>query len=169
LTGRLKQSLFDYLGGAVAETTVLDLFAGVGVFGLEALSRGASRATFVEQDPGLVGYLDGNLASLGLEDSGRVYGEDVFSYFSMTRPSTPYDIIFLDPPYGRGLAFKAIERLATWPGFGEGTLGIAKTFKKEKFAGPAPLELLDVRQIGDDNLSFFHIETAAGPTGPARS
>jgi 16S rRNA (guanine966-N2)-methyltransferase len=116
-----------------------------------------------------VEYLDGNLTALNIADSGRVYGEDVFSYLSVTRPSRPYEIVFLDPPYGQGLAFKTIERLARWSGFGEGTLGIAKTFKKEKFAGPPPLALLDVRRIGDDNLSFFHMETTAGPTGPARS
>jgi 16S rRNA (guanine966-N2)-methyltransferase len=135
--------------------TVLDLFAGVGVFGVEALSRGAARVTFVERDAGLVDALEGNLRDLGLADEARVYREDVFSYFDITRPSTPYDVIFLDPPYGRGLAFRAVERLATWPGFGDDTLGITKTFKKERFAGPAPLGLLGVRRVGDDDLSFF--------------
>ncbi len=155
LAGRLKQSLFDYLGETVREAAVLDLFAGVGVFGVEALSRGAARATFVENDAGLVAALEENLRSLGLTDASRTYYEDVFAYFETTRPSTPYDVVFLDPPYGRGLAFRAVERLATWAGFGEGSLGISKTFKKERFAGPAPLTLLDVRQLGDDNLSFF--------------
>ncbi len=155
LSGRLKQSLFDYLGDAIGGEAVLDLFAGVGVFGVEALSRGAARVTFVENDPALVDFLEDNLKALGLGDAARVNLEDVFHYFEITRPSAPYDVVFLDPPYGRGLAFRAVERLATWPGFGEGTLGIAKTFKKERFAGPAPLALVDVRRVGDDALSFF--------------
>lgn len=155
LAGRLKTSLFDYLGQTVSGAAVLDLFAGVGVFGVEALSRGAARVTFVERDGGLVDALEENLRTLGLAEAARVYREDVFTYFDITRPSTPYDVVFLDPPYGRGLAFRTVERLATWPGFGEDTLGIAKTFKKERFAGPAPLSLLGVRRVGDDDLSFF--------------
>lgn len=155
LAGRLKQSLFNYLGETVRGAAVLDLFAGVGVFGVEALSRGAARVSFVERDAGLVDALEDNLRALGLADAARVYSEDVFTYFDITRPSTPYDVVFLDPPYGRGLVFRAVEGLATWPGFGGDTLGIAKTFKKERFAGPAPLALLDVRRVGDDDLSFF--------------
>ena len=168
LAGRLKTSLFDYLGETVNGAAVLDLFAGVGVFGVEALSRGAGRVTFVERDGGLVDALEDNLRTLGLADAARVYREDVFTYFDITRPSTPYDVVFLDPPYGRGLAFRTVERLSTWPGFGEDTLGIAKTFKKERFAGPAPLSLLGVRRVGDDDLSFFSkisSSRAAGRSG----
>lgn len=157
--------MFDYLGETVNGATVLDLFAGVGVFGVEALSRGAALVTFVESDAGLVDALEENLRFLGLTDAARVYREDVFAYFDITRPSTPYDVVFLDPPYGRGLAFRTVERLATWPGFGKDTLGIAKTFKKERFAGPAPLYLLDARRVGDDNLSFFGKVRSNGAAG----
>jgi 16S rRNA (guanine966-N2)-methyltransferase len=156
LTGRLKQSLFDYLGNTVRGAAVLDLFAGVGVFGVEALSRGAARVTFVEKDAALVDFLEDNLRSLDLVDVARVSCEDVFYYLKVTRPSAPYDVVFLDPPYGRGLAFRTIEELASWPGFGERTLGVAKAFKKERFAGPPPLALLETRQLGDDALYFFH-------------
>jgi 16S rRNA (guanine966-N2)-methyltransferase len=155
LSGKLKKSLFDYLGETVRGAAVLDLFAGVGVFGVEALSRGASRVTFVELEADLVDALDRNLCSLGLRDVSRIYREDVFTYFDITRPSKPYDVVFLDPPYGRGLAFRAIERLAVWPGFGGDTLGIGKVFKKERFAGPATLALGDERRVGDDALYFF--------------
>ncbi len=135
---------------------MLDLYAGVGVFGVEALSRGAARVTFVEKDAALADFLEGNLRSLGLVDVARVSCEDVFYYLKVTRPTEPYDVVFLDPPYGRGLAFKTIEELSSWPGFGERTLGVAKTFKKERFAGPPPLALLGTRQLGDDALYFFH-------------
>ncbi len=155
LSGKLKKSLFDYLGETIRGAAVLDLFAGVGAFGVEALSRGAARVTFVERDVDLFDGLEANLRSLGTYDAARLYCEDVFTYFEMTRPSRPYDVIFLDPPYGRGLAFRAVEKLATWPGFGGGTLGIAKVFKKERFAGPAGLELADERRVGDDAIYFF--------------
>jgi len=140
----------------VRGAAVLDLFAGAGVFGVEALSRGAGRVTFVEKDAALVGFLEDNLRSLDLVGVARVSCEDVFYYLEVTRPSAPYDVVFLDPPYGRGLAFRTIEGLAGWPGFGERTLGVAKTFKKERFAGPPPLVLLETRQLGDDALYFFH-------------
>ncbi|UCH78536.1 MAG: 16S rRNA (guanine(966)-N(2))-methyltransferase RsmD [Candidatus Coatesbacteria bacterium] len=162
LTGRLKRSLFDYLGAALQGASVLDLFAGVGSFGVEALSRGAARVTFVEKERAAVECLEANLRALGLEEAARVYAEDVFSYFDVTRPSKPYDIVFLDPPYGQGLAFRAVERLATWPGFGAGTVGLVKTFKKERFAGPEALALLEVRRVGDDNLSVFRRASSGG-------
>jgi 16S rRNA (guanine966-N2)-methyltransferase len=155
LSAKLKKSLFDYLGETVRGAAVLDLFAGVGVFGVEALSRGASRVTFVERDADLFDQLEANLCSLGISDGARLYREDVFTYFGITRPSSPYDAIFLDPPYGQGLAFRAIEKLAAWPGFGGDTLGIAKVFKKERFAGPDALALANERRVGDDVLYFF--------------
>lgn len=155
LTGRFKQTVFNIIGSDLAEATVLDLFAGVGTFGLEAFSRGAASATFVERDPSLLAALETNLRTLGLTDAARVYNEDVLTYLEVVRPSIPYSIIFLDPPYGLGLAFRTIELLNMWPGFGPNTLGISKTFKKEKFAGMSDLELRDARIVGDDNLAFF--------------
>lgn len=162
LTGRLTKSLFGYLGDAIRGVTALDLFAGVGVFGVEALSRGAAGVTFVEKEAGLVDHLERNLETLGLAEAARVNCEDVLSYLDVTRPSTPYGIVFLDPPYGRGLAFRVVEKLADWPGFDGRTLGIAKVFKKERFAGPAPLTLLETRRVGDDNLHYFHKPSPGG-------
>lgn len=144
------------------------MFAGVGVFGVEALSRGAGRVTFVEKDVALVDFLEDNLRSLDLVDVARVSCEDVFNYLAETRPSAPYDVVFLDPPYGRGLAFRTIEELASWPAFGERTLGVAKTFKKERFAGSPPLVLLETRRVGDDNLYFFHRELSGRTVGVRR-
>ncbi len=168
LTGRLKESLFHLVGERLESAAVLDLFAGVGVFGIEALSRGAARATFVERSDELVAALEGNLRACGLTDLARVSGDDVLAYLEITRPALPYDVVFLDPPYGRGLAFLTIERLAAWPGFGPGTLGIAKTFKKEHFAGPSPLILAEERRLGDDNLIFFErsADVTESPSGP---
>jgi 16S rRNA (guanine966-N2)-methyltransferase len=156
LTGRLTKSLFGYLGDEIRGVVALDLFAGVGLFGVEALSRGAAGVTFVERDDALVGHLEKNLKTLGLADAARVYCDDVLSYLSLTRPSTSYGVVFLDPPYGRGLAFRTVEMLAEWSGFDGRTLGIAKVFKKERFAAPASLSLLETRRVGDDNLHFFH-------------
>ncbi len=155
LTGRVKQSLFGVLGARVVDAAVLDLFAGVGVFGVEALSRGAARATFVERDAGLAAALEENVRALGLEEASRVFVGDVFEYLEITRPAVPYDIIFLDPSYGQGLAFKTVGRLASWSGFGPATLGVAKTFKKEHFHGPPSLVCVEERAVGGDNIIIF--------------
>jgi len=155
LTGRLKELWFACLGDKVRGARVADLYAGVGAFGLEALSRGAAAVTFVERDATLTAFLEDNLRRLNLTAAARVYGEDALSYLDITRPAVAYDIVFLDPPYGRGLVFRTVEKLARWPGFGPDTVGVAKTFKKEHFAGPPPLALLDERTAGDDRLLFF--------------
>jgi len=155
LTGRFKQTLFNVLAEGIVDKTVLDLYAGIGTFGLEALSRGAARVTFVERDPVLLTALETNLRAFGLADAARVYGEDVLGYLEVVRPSIPYDIVFLDPPYGLGLAFRTVESLDNWPGFGRDTIGVSKTFKKERFAGTSDLELVEERVVGDDNLTIF--------------
>jgi len=155
LTGRFKKTLFDFLGSTLAGATVLDLFGGAGVMGIEALSRGAARVTFVENNGALTAALERNLVMLGLSHETRIYTEDVLVYLGLARPSSPYDIVFLDPPYGVGLMFRTIEALAAWPGFGAATLGMAKTFKKERFAGPAPLKWVQDKIIGDDKLIIF--------------
>jgi len=155
LSGRVKTTLFAVLGERVCGASVLDLYAGAGVMGLEALSRGAVRTTFVESDARLAAAVEENVRALGLSEAARVYASDCLDYLTVTRPSAPYDIVFLDPPYGRGLVFRTVELLGLWPGFGVDSIGVAKTFKKEYFAGPPGLTLVSERLVGDDKLILF--------------
>jgi 16S rRNA (guanine966-N2)-methyltransferase len=151
----VKKTLFAVLGESVRGASVLDLYAGAGVMGLEALSRDAARATFVESDARLAAAVEENVRVLGLSGAARVYTSDCLDYLTVTRPSTPYDVVFLDPPYGRGLVFRTVELLGSWPGFGIDSIGVAKTFKKEYFTGPSGLTLLSERLVGDDKLILF--------------
>lgn len=96
---RIRETLFNWLQGAVPRSRCLDLFAGSGALGLEALSRGAAEVTFVERDPRVVESLRGTLAELGA-DSGRVVAADAFEF--LHGPATAYDLVFLDPPFARG-------------------------------------------------------------------
>lgn len=94
---RVKAAIFSSLGDAVIGARVLDLFAGSGALGIEALSRGASSALFVEQDRRVAATLEGNLAKTKL--SGRVRQQDVFDFLRHHATTEPFQIIFADPPY----------------------------------------------------------------------
>jgi 16S rRNA (guanine966-N2)-methyltransferase len=91
---RVREAIFGILG-SVEGGCVLDLFAGSGALGLEALSRGAETAVFVESDPGAVKTIERNLEKLGLE--GRIVRADVRRY--LPRECERYDVVFVDPPY----------------------------------------------------------------------
>ncbi len=103
---RVRQALFDILlhapwGGreAIDGVRVLDAFAGTGALGLEALSRGAAHATFIERDHAAIAVLRANVAALGAEDRTRVIAGDVLA---PPRAEAPCGLVFLDPPYGNG-------------------------------------------------------------------
>ncbi|MCP4228567.1 MAG: hypothetical protein GY771_00260 [bacterium] len=152
---RLKKSLFGILGEGVVGAKTLDLFAGAGSFSFEALSIGASEATAVEQSPALVEYLYRNAGKLELDSRLRVYEEDVLTFLEIVTPAEPYDIIFVDPPYGQGLTFKSLELLEGWPGFGTETLLVARTFKKEAAYDNFDFDIAREKRVGDDLLVFY--------------
>jgi 16S rRNA (guanine966-N2)-methyltransferase len=92
---RVREALFSMLG-ALEGARVLDLFAGSGALGIEALSRGAARATFVERAPGALAALRANVAALGLEERCEIRATDALAAL---RSSGQYDLVFIDPPY----------------------------------------------------------------------
>jgi len=97
---RVREALFNSLGSldAVAGATVLDLFAGTGALGIEALSRGAVSATFVDADPRAIAAIKENLGVTGLEGCARVVQADVGRFLADPQPDT-VDLAFADPPY----------------------------------------------------------------------
>jgi 16S rRNA (guanine966-N2)-methyltransferase len=96
---RVKAAIFSSLGDAVVDARVLDLFAGTGALGIEALSRGASSVVFVEQDRQSVEIIESNLAKTKLK--GRVRQRDVFDFLRHASGAEMFDIVFADPPYER--------------------------------------------------------------------
>ncbi|MBO0696122.1 MAG: 16S rRNA (guanine(966)-N(2))-methyltransferase RsmD [Verrucomicrobia bacterium] len=96
---RVKAAIFSSLGEAVVGARVLDLFAGSGALGIEALSRGASSVVFVEEDRQSVATIESNLAKTKLK--GRVRQQDVFEFLRHASGAEMFDTIFADPPYGR--------------------------------------------------------------------
>ena len=98
ITDRVKETLFDILGERVPGARVVDLYAGSGAIGIEALSRGAERADFVERDRGAMVTLRANLERTRLEGGARSHAMDVERFLAATADG-PWDLAFLDPPY----------------------------------------------------------------------
>ena len=95
VSDRAREGLFSSLGELVVDARCLDLYAGTGALGIEALSRGAASGTFVDSSPAAARVIRQNLTRTHLE--GRVIRADVLRF--LARPSGPYDLVFLDPPY----------------------------------------------------------------------
>jgi len=112
-TDTARQTIFDILGSAVEGARALDLCAGAGTLGIEALSRGARETVFVEQDRDACAVILQNLEATGLRGAAHIRRTDVMRFLSRTS-RTPFDLVFLDPPYSRGLGFVArvLEKVA---------------------------------------------------------
>jgi 16S rRNA (guanine966-N2)-methyltransferase len=103
----VRAAMLDLLEPHLAGARVLDLFAGTGALGLEALSRGAALACFVEQDQRALAALRANVASLGVEDRARIMAGTV----EAARPDQRFDLVFADPPYSAGSGSAALRRI----------------------------------------------------------
>ncbi len=107
---RVKEAVFSMLTGHLASASVLDLFAGTGALGIEALSRGAEKAVFVDVSEHSLKAVSANLSHTHLLDSSRLVKSDYLSFLSSTSDS--FDLIFLDPPYQGEFLAKALEEIA---------------------------------------------------------
>jgi len=160
---QVRIALMDTLAPRLPGARVLDLFAGAGGVGLEALSRGAAEAVFVERDTRAVAALRENITALGVGGAARVRRGDVVRELeSLYRAGERFDVIFLDPPYDAGLVETTLETLA-----GGGLLlaegwVIAQHFTKRAPAGlVGRLVAFRARRFGETTLTFYRC--AAGP------
>jgi 16S rRNA (guanine(966)-N(2))-methyltransferase RsmD len=109
---RVKESLFAILGGRVADAAVADLFAGTGNLGLEALSRGATSAVFVDASPASIAIIRDNVARTGLGSCAEILcGDALAAVDRFARTGRTFDLIFCDPPYNRGLAAAILRKI----------------------------------------------------------
>lgn len=106
---RVKEGIFSSIQFEIEGRRVLDLFGGTGQMGIEALSRGAAHCTFVDLRKEAVGIMRENLTLTGLADRATVVQGDYLAF--LTRCREPFDVIFLDPPYGSGFLEKALETI----------------------------------------------------------
>lgn len=156
---RVKEALFNILQFEIAGSKVLDLYAGTGSLGIEALSRGAQLAVFVEKNPLALRFLKENLNRSGLKEKATVYGLSVDDFLDqMIGCKNYFDLIFLDPPYKiKPEKLKAVlEKAAKLLNDG----GVLVLEHKTKLAVDCPEHLLslnDKRAYGDTSLSFFKL------------
>ncbi|MBO4904823.1 MAG: 16S rRNA (guanine(966)-N(2))-methyltransferase RsmD [Lachnospiraceae bacterium] len=99
---KIKETLFNILAPELIQASFLDLFAGSGGIGIEALSRGAAGCTFIEKDREALACIRKNLETTRLSDKAEVIGRDVFTALYDLHPKKGYDIVFIDPPYASG-------------------------------------------------------------------
>jgi 16S rRNA (guanine966-N2)-methyltransferase len=110
ITDRVKENLFNILGARIVDANVLDLFAGAGSVGIEALSRGARAATFVERDHRALNAIRANLRATQLADRARVVRDDVFKFLRRATTET-FDVIYVAPPQYKGLWAETLRAL----------------------------------------------------------
>lgn len=112
---RAREAIFNILATKVVGARVLDLFAGTGALGLEALSRGAVSAVFVDSQRSVTELIGKNIALCGFSDRAMVFNKDLtrgLAFLTAIQPSIEFELIFLDPPYGSPLALRTLESLA---------------------------------------------------------
>jgi 16S rRNA (guanine966-N2)-methyltransferase len=142
---------------------VLDLFAGSGALGLEALSRGAAFCLFVETDEAARGAIRENVEALGLFGATRVHRRDATDLGP--RPASagpPFDLAFLDPPYRQGLGEKALARLAEGGWLTNGALAVLERAADEAEVEVPGFEALDARAWGAARVSFLRYTPGSG-------
>ena len=157
---RVKTALFDILAPEILGMRVLDLFAGVGSVGIEALSRGATAATFVERSPEAFRLVRENLAITGLSDRAEVLRTDAFAYLQQAAASgRRYDLVYVAPPQYEGLARQALAQLDSAPLTEPDGLVIVQIHPQERGeVDNLPLTRLrryDERKYGSTLLLFY--------------
>lgn len=154
---KVKTAVFNMLQDRVCGVAVLDLFAGSGAFGFEAISRGAGQVTFVESDWKLAKLLEENLRLLGVEERGIVLHDDALSVMEdLGESEKMFDLIFSDPPYGQGLAKSSLLSAAECAILTESGFLITETHKKEELPEAAgSLVLWKRRLYGGTAVSFY--------------
>jgi 16S rRNA (guanine966-N2)-methyltransferase len=150
----LRETLFNVIGARVEGARVLDAFAGTGAVGLEALSRGAVHATFVERDRRALAVLDRNIAACRVEGRSRVIRQDVMRLDPNAGLLRAFDIVFLDPPYDIGEIEKSIDRAAGWVG-SRGLLVLEHSRRRPTPEAAGRLTRHRLLTAGDSALSFY--------------
>jgi 16S rRNA (guanine966-N2)-methyltransferase len=155
---RLRESLFNILmhtyGDPVTGARVLDLFAGTGALGIEAISRGAAFGLFVDQGVEARALIRANVEALGLGGVTRIFRRDA-TKLGPAHPLAPFSLVFLDPPYRQGLAGQALASAREGAWLSVDALIVLEEATAARFAAPAGFDELDRRAYDDSELIFL--------------
>lgn len=159
---RVRESVFNILlhgidGLDLEGARVIDLFAGTGALGLEALSRGAAYCLFVEEAVEARALIRSNVEAMGLMGVTKIYRRDATS-LGPAAPHQPFDLAFLDPPYGKGLAEKALQALLDGNWLKAGAVAVVEERVTETVSLPQGFAEVDRRAYGDTQVMFARFE-----------
>jgi 16S rRNA (guanine(966)-N(2))-methyltransferase RsmD len=155
ITDRVKETLFGILGERVVDAHVLDLYAGSGAIGIEALSRGAAHATFVERSREGIAIIRDNLQRTHLDDVADVRAAEVEHFLSGADAGGPYALAVLDPPYEERAILAPLERLV--PLLAPGATVVVKHFWRTAVPVPEGLRTWRERRFGETALTFLEV------------
>jgi len=150
---RVKESVFNILGTFVVDRNVLDLFAGSGNLGLEALSRGAASCVFVDSSKAAMKIIEMNIAGCRFEEKAKTYLYEFKTALKKFRKNQ-FDLVFLDPPYHKNFGIEALEMLSTCVSE-EGIVVLETDGDEEIPESIGCFRKYDVRNYGRTNVSFF--------------
>ncbi len=155
---RLRESLFNILthayGDPISGARVLDLFAGTGALGIEAASRGAAFTLFIDESAEARALLRENITALGLGGVSRIFRRDA-TKLGPAHPLAPFSLVFLDPPYGQGLAAAALASARAGAWFTPAALIVVEEAAKPAFAAPEGFAELERRRYDDTEFIFL--------------
>lgn len=156
ITDRVKENLFNILGTDTIDATVLDLFAGAGSVGIEALSRGAKHATFVEFNDGALKTIRDNLTLTKLIGKAKIVQENVYRYLKKP-PNVPFDLIYVAPPQYKGMWKETMKLLDARPQWlsDEGILIVQIHPVEYEALELKSFEVTDQRKYGSTLLCFY--------------
>lgn len=164
ISARIKKSVFDILRPRLEGARVLDLYAGTGAVGIEALSRGAASAFFVDADKRCIAVIEQNLKILNLAAKGRASYGDILqdlSWIPFRAGASDFDIIYMGPPYrtedNKMLAYSTptLARVAEANLLAQGGVALLQRYKKEKVEIPAGYEKFREERYGDTDVEFI--------------
>ena len=162
---QVRTALMDALTPRLAGARLLDVFAGAGGVGLEALSRGAAHVTFVERDRRALAALRDNIAALGVRDRTRVLADDAARALDrLVREGAVFDLAFLDPPYESELAGPVLDRLGAGRLLVGGGLVVVQHLTTRPPAAAGALRPLRTRRFGETTLTFLRAGAYDAPS-----
>jgi 16S rRNA (guanine(966)-N(2))-methyltransferase RsmD len=151
--GIVKQAIFNIVASMVEDARVLDLFAGSGAIGIEALSRGAAHVTFVDREPRGLAILRQNLDALGLKERARVVRADVARWLEESPAElVEADLAFLDPPYGDAVLDRSLRAI---DGSGSGVVVVAEYSRRQTLPALSRLRVDRERRYGDTMVAVL--------------
>jgi 16S rRNA (guanine966-N2)-methyltransferase len=161
---RVREAIFNIIGQDLSGRKVLDLFAGTGSLGLEALSRFAQHAVFIDNSQNSIKIIMKNLAACGFKGSGTILKRDLKKGFALNHPMLRqhFDLIFLDPPYGKDLIIPLLGTFEATEILSNEARVIAESSKSEKLPrAVGNLEMADTRKYGDTRITIFSNEVTS--------